>query len=152
MAVQPPTKRLRVKSSVNTEGLPSDPLSSEARHSDSELKSHASHYFKRVAGGHVRKSTPQDKKEAEQALATLSVLDEGEKVQFAKAFQANKATKSFGFIREYSEKVTAAKSVKEGVNEKYMSRICYMDYLVQVSYHISSKQLLMRDTLKERNT
>jgi len=118
MLAQGPNKRLRSKApEQSAEASPSD-----SKYSDAMLKGQVTTYFTRFVTGKVKKAGDEEVANAKEALATFSALDEGEKVGFAQAFAANKSTKSFGFIRDYSEKVKATKSVTEVVKEKYMTR------------------------------
>jgi hypothetical protein len=95
----------------------------EAKYSDSALKSQCRHFFGRRASGQTKKTTTEERKEAEEACTTYDRLDEQDKLQFAKAFCSNKHSKSFGFVKEYTEKVLASKKVCEKLEENYFTRI-----------------------------
>ena len=90
---------------------------------DAQLKSQCRHYFGRLAAGEVKKASPEDVAQAQDALDTFDKLEEPDKIQFAKAFYSNKGTKTFGFIKDYSEKVLASKVVTQKLEENYMTRI-----------------------------
>ena len=113
------TKRLASQADLPLEGC---------KYKAGELKSQVTAYFRRVAKGGATKATETEKEEAQTALNTYSLLDEEDKIGFAKAFYNSKSSKSFGFIRDYTEKVSAVKKVNEKLNENYMTRTLCMHF------------------------
>ena len=94
----------------------------KTKYKDGELKSQCYQYFRRLASGQAKKANEEEVQQASQAMATYDQLQESDKVQFAKAFYSSKGTKSFGFIKDYSEKVMASKTVVESFEENYFTR------------------------------
>ena len=90
---------------------------------DSQIKSQAQNYFKRLADGKVKKATEEEVKEAETALATFQKLPEADKVAFGQAFFKGKEHKDFGFLKELTDKMTATKVVNRATKENMMTRI-----------------------------
>ena len=90
-------------------------------YSDAELKSQAMQYFRSVAT--KKKATAAEKEEAGVALATFPLLGNSEKTEFARSFFNNKNTKNFGFVKEYTERLTATKSTSQTCQENYYTRI-----------------------------
>ncbi len=101
-----------------------------ARYTGPELRSQCTHYFSRIVEGKVEKATSEEIEQAKLALATMKKLDETGKLDFAKAFYSNKCSKNFGFVKDYSERVIASKTVTEKIEENYMTRTsvgnCFM--------------------------
>ena len=62
--------------------------------------------------------------EANEALKVLDGIEENDKAKFAKAWYSNKGTKSFGFVKDYSEKIIAGKTISQQVQENYFIRTC----------------------------
>ena len=96
--------------------------SKKTKYGDGHIKSQCAHYFRRVASGQVKKANEEELQQASQAMATYDQLQESDKVQFAKAFYSSKGTKSFGFIKDYTEKVMASKTINESLKENYFTR------------------------------
>ncbi len=110
---------------------PEAPSSAGARkgpkYGGGQLKSQCAHYFSRVATGKATKASSDEVAEAKNALQTFQDLDDVGKLEFAKAFYSNKGTKSFGFVKDYSEKAHSSKTVKETIEENYMTRTDVVD-------------------------
>ena len=90
-------------------------------YTDAELKSQTLQYFKTVAT--KKKATAAEKEEAATAVSTFEQLGFQEKAEFARSFHSNKNSKNFGFVKEYSERLTATKSTTEACQENYFTRI-----------------------------
>ncbi len=97
-------------------------LAQKPRYSDGQLRSQCTEFFSRVATGKVAKATTVQVAEAHEALETMASLDERDKTEFAKAFYSNKGTKDFGFVKDYTQKVTAVKKVSQDLEENYFTR------------------------------
>ena len=80
-----------------------------------------------MASGDAIKATPEEVDTAKEALATYDRLGNDDQVQFAKAFFSNKGNKTFGFVKDYSEKIQASKIVAEEVQENYYTRIAVLN-------------------------
>jgi hypothetical protein len=80
-------------------------------------------YFRRTASGQMKKASAHDKASATEALATYGQLDELGKRDFRTAFGNAKATKAFGFIREFSDQLTSKRTQQEEITENYCTRI-----------------------------
>ena len=98
----------------------------EPAYSDGQLKSQCKNFFTRMAAGEVKKASDEQVQEAKAGLNTFNELEEQDKAQFAKAFYSNKGTKTFGFIKDYSEKIKASKTVTQNMEENYMTRIMFL--------------------------
>ena len=86
-------------------------------------------FFGRVQTGQFKKSSDAQKQEAKEALSVYTELGTAEREQFVQSFQNNKHTKTFGFIKEFREKLTARKLTEESLTEKYMTRIFAIAYM-----------------------
>ena len=101
-----------------------EPEGKKIKYSDAEMRSQCTAYFKTVASG-ARKASQAQIDEAKKATEVYRELGPEDKTLFAKAFFTNKGTKTFGFIRDYTEKITAKKSVREHIAENYFTRIVH---------------------------
>ena len=90
-------------------------------YTDAELKSQTLQYFRNVAK--QKKASQAEKDEAEVALHTFAHIGVQEKVEFARSFFNNKGNKNFGFVKEYTERLTNTKSTTETCQENYYTRI-----------------------------
>ena len=95
----------------------------QAKYTDGGLKSQCKGYFQRLANGSAQKAGADQVNEAKEALSTFEALEEEDKVKFAKAFYSNKGTKTFGFVKDYSEKMKSSKTSEQSVSENYFTRI-----------------------------
>ena len=81
-------------------------------------------YFNRMKAKRFKKqSSDEDVGVAVQALKTFDGLQPDEKDAFVKLFLNNKASKDFGFVKEYSEMIASRTTVKEEISENYLTRI-----------------------------
>lgn len=110
---------------------------------DGALKSQCLGYFKKVANGLACKATAEEVSLAKEAVETYTELTDEDKTLFAKTFYDNKATKSFGFVRDFQQKRTAHKMVSENIHENYMTRTFQWPALMRDLPHWS--KLSMRD-------
>ena len=70
-----------------------------------------------MQNGQVAKATDEQKAEAREAVVTMQKLGDKDKVDFAEAFFSAKATKEFGFLKDYSQKISAEKLDGEKIVE-----------------------------------
>ncbi len=94
----------------------------EQEYSSAELRSQCNNYFRSVASGQYKASTQEEIAQAKVAEKTFAALDTADRTAFAKTFYSNKGSKNFGFVRDYQEKVSFAKSVTEQIGENYYTR------------------------------
>ena len=80
------------------------------------------------ASGEVRKASPEEVTQAKEALATYDSLQCEDQTAFAKAFFSNKGNKHFGFVKDYTEKVSAAKKITRSIQENYFTRIAVLNF------------------------
>jgi len=80
-------------------------------------------YFKRVKTGEAKKATESDKAQAAQALDVFKDLQPSQRGAFVKLFLDNKASKDFGFVKEYAEELITSQEHKETITENYLTRI-----------------------------
>ena len=99
----------------------------QAKYSDAAMKSQTRHFFGRLAKGEVKKATEADVDEAKEAVRTFDRLGSEDQTEFAKAFFSNKGNKTFGFIKDYTEKIKHAKTSTEEILENYFTRIAVLN-------------------------
>ena len=121
-----PLKRTEAAADLESAQKPEEGAESAAKlakYANGALKSQCKGYFQRLANGSVKKAGADEVNEAQEALSTFEALEEEDKVKFAKAFYSNKGTKTFGFVKDYSEKMKSSKTSEQTVNENYFTRI-----------------------------
>ena len=99
----------------------------QAKYSDGAMKSQCKHFFGRLAKGEVKKATEAEVGEAKEAVSTFDRLGHEDQTEFAKAFFSNKGNKTFGFIKDYTEKIKHAKTSTEEILENYFTRIAVLN-------------------------
>ena len=103
------------------------PPQKQAKYSDGAMKSQCKHFFGRLAKGEVKKATEAEVGEAKEAVSTFDRLGHEDQTEFAKAFFSNKGNKTFGFIKDYTEKIKHAKTSTEEILENYFTRIAVLN-------------------------
>ena len=98
------------------------PKAKKAGYNPGQLNSQCRNYFQRIATGKAKRADEAEVTQAKEAVDTFDNLGDDDKKSFAKAFFSNKGNKTFGFIKEYTEKVSAKKTVSEGFKENYYTR------------------------------
>jgi transcription termination factor NusB len=86
------------------------------------LKNNLCTYFKRQSEGLYAKTTEEDKALAKKAQTQYQAMPDNEKIQFAKAFQANKHSKNFQWVKDFTDSLVAKKKTLDAGVEKYMTR------------------------------
>ena len=104
------------------------------------MKSQCVGYFNRVANGQAKRATAEEIAQAKEALQTMAGLPKCDQDSFAKCFFDNKRSKNFGFIKDYTEKVQAAKQVTQAINENYLTRIAVL--IVKKTYEGFTRSLI----------
>lgn len=89
---------------------------------ETRMKADLSTYFKRATTGFYKKITPEDKKTLEDGQHKYQNMTASDQLEFAKCFQANKKSKGFGWVREFTDSLTIKKKTSEGGLQKYMTR------------------------------
>ena len=97
---------------------------SKAAKSDGQVANDAQTYFRRLAQGQVAKATDEQRAEAKTALEVSGILNREEKVQFAKKLQDTKATKNFGWVKDFKQSISRDQIDKNKVVSKYSTRTC----------------------------
>jgi hypothetical protein len=111
------------------EGSPPDaPVKAEKRPAsesaeDHKNQNHMMTYFKRIKTGEAKKATESDKAQAAQALDVFKDLQPSQRGAFVKLFLDSKASKDFGFVKEYAEELITSQEHKETITENYLTRI-----------------------------
>ena len=111
------------------EGSPPDaPASSLKRPAAESAEEHKNRnemmtYFKRIKTGAAKRASEGEKQQATQALDVFKDLQPSQRGAFVKLFLDSKASKDFGFVKEYAEKVIASQEHKETITENYLTRI-----------------------------
>jgi len=100
-----------------------DQLGAKKPCGDAELKSQCVAFFNRTTNGYYKKSTQEEKKRAQEALAAYARMADNEKLEFAKKFLQNKG-KGVGWVKTYLEEMTTRMKTNEKVNEGYSNRTC----------------------------
>ena len=80
-------------------------------------------YFKRIKSGAAKRASEGEVQQATQALDVFKDLQPSQRGAFVKLFLDSKASKDFGFVKEYAEKVVASQEHKETITENYLTRI-----------------------------
>ena len=73
--------------------------------------------------GAAKKATEGDKHQAAQALSVFKDLEPTQRGAFIKLFLDSKASKDFGFVKEYAEELVTSQEHKETITENYLTRI-----------------------------
>ena len=80
-------------------------------------------YFKRIKSGAAKRASEGEVQQATQALDVFKDLQPSQRGAFVKLFLDSKASKDFGFVKEYAERVVASQEHKETITENYLTRI-----------------------------
>ena len=121
-----PVKRTEAAADLESDKKPEEGAESaakQAKYANGALKSQCKTYFQRMANGSVKKAGADEVSQAQEALSTFEALEGEDQVKFAKAFYSNKGAKTFGFVKDYSEKMKSSKTSEQSVNENYFTRI-----------------------------
>ena len=78
--------------------------------------------LKRIACGHFKSFTAEEKQSAIDALKVYNGIPSSEKTGFVNLYLDNKATKTFGFLKTYAETMNASTTSSFVLHEKYMTR------------------------------
>ena len=84
------------------------------------MKNNLSTYFKRQSEGFYAKTSNEDIALAKKAQTQYQAMPDNEKVQFAKAFQANKGSKNFQWVKDFTDTLVAKKKTLDAKVEKCM--------------------------------
>ena len=115
--------------------------SSEIPQGDDEqtkvLKNNLCTYFRRQASGFYKNTTDEERAQIKDAQQKYKAMSNAEKTDFAKAFQANKHSKSFQWMKEFVDTLQTKKNTSDSALEKYMTRSfaikgCMRDTLLSV--------------------
>jgi transcription termination factor NusB len=79
-------------------------------------------YFQRQASGFYSKTTEEDRALAKQSQTQYKAMPDNEKIEFAKAFQANKHSKHFQWMKDFTDSLVTRKKTLDAAVEKYMTR------------------------------
>ena len=101
------------------------------------LKNNLTTYFRRQASGFYTKTSPEDQAVAKEAQQKYKAMSNAHKTEFAKAFQANKGTKNFQWMKDFCDTLQTKKITSDTAVEKYMTRSfaikwCMHDALLSV--------------------
>ena len=107
------------------EGSPPDaPASSLKRRSAEAVdENRMMTYFKRIKSGAAKKASEGEVQQATQALDVFKDLQPSQRGAFVKLFLDSKASKDFGFVKEYAEELITSQEHKETITENYLTRI-----------------------------
>ena len=102
-----------------TECAPQDEPSAKVQ---TVLKNNLSTYFQRQASGWYVKTTPEQKCQAMAAQAQYKTMSETSRMDFVKAFQANKHSKNFQWMKEFTDTLVIKNKTTDVARHKYMTR------------------------------
>ena len=107
------------------EGSPPDAPASSLKRTAAEAvdENRMMTYFKRIKSGAAKRASEGEVQQATQALDVFKDLQPTQRGAFVKLFLDSKASKDFGFVKEYAEKVIASQEHKETITENYLTRI-----------------------------
>jgi hypothetical protein len=110
------------------EGSPPDAPASSLKRPAESAEEHKNRnemmtYFKRIKTGAAKRASEGDKQQATQALDVFKDLQPSQRGAFVKLFLDSKASKDFGFVKEYAEELVTSQEHKETITENYLTRI-----------------------------
>ena len=107
------------------EGSPPDAPASSLKRTAAEAvdENRMMTHFKRIKSGAAKRASEGEVQQATQALDVFKDLQPTQRGAFVKLFLDSKASKDFGFVKEYAEKVIASQEHKETITENYLTRI-----------------------------
>lgn len=79
-------------------------------------------FFKRIADGKVKKATPEQVEQCKAGLEMFKGLSKSEKMEFAKRVEDTKATKAFGWVKEFKTSLNVTKTELHKSKENYYTR------------------------------
>ena len=89
---------------------------------NSYLKNNLTTYFQRQVSGYYSKTSEEDRKLCETHQLQYKAMADHDKLDFAKSFQANKQTKSFQWMKDFTDRLVTRKKSVETTKQKYMTR------------------------------
>ena len=107
------------------EGSPPDAPASSLKRTAAEAvdENRMMTYFKRIKSGAAKKASEGEVQQATQALDVFKDLQPSQRGAFVKLFLDSKASKDFGFVKEYAEELITSQEHKETITENYLTRI-----------------------------
>jgi hypothetical protein len=107
------------------EGSPPDAPASSLKRTAAEAvdENRMMTYFKRIKSGAAKKASEGEVQQATQALDVFKDLQPTQRGAFVKLFLDSKASKDFGFVKEYAEELVTSQEHKETITENYLTRI-----------------------------
>ena len=93
------------------------PLSAEQR-----TVNDAQQFFKRFAGGKVKKASDEQVEQCKAGLEMFKGLTKSEKLEFAKKVEETKNSKSFGWVRDFRQSLAVSRSEVQQSTENYYTR------------------------------
>jgi hypothetical protein len=107
------------------EGSPPDAPASSLKRTAAEAvdENRMMTYFKRIKSGAAKKASEGEVQQATQALDVFKDLQPTQRGAFVKLFLDSKASKDFGFVKEYAEELITSQEHKETITENYLTRI-----------------------------
>ena len=95
---------------------------SKAAKTDLQEQNAAQTYFRRLAQGQVAKASDAMVCDAKAGLEVYNTLNREEKTIFAKKLQDTKASKNFGWVKDFKQSLSRDRVDKNKVIAKYMTR------------------------------
>jgi uncharacterized glyoxalase superfamily metalloenzyme YdcJ len=107
------------------EGSPPDAPASSLKRTSAEAveENRMMTYFKRIKTGAAKRASEGEVQQATQALDVFKDLQPTQRGAFVKLFLDSKASKDFGFVKEYAEELITSQEHKETITENYLTRI-----------------------------
>jgi len=107
------------------EGSPPDAPASSLKRTAAEAvdENRMMTYFKRIKSGAAKRASEGEVQQATQALDVFKDLQPTQRGAFVKLFLDSKASKDFGFVKEYAEELITSQEHKETITENYLTRI-----------------------------
>lgn len=89
---------------------------------ETQMKNNLTTYFERQVSGFYSNTSEEDRLVASKSQAHYKQMDDHEKFEFAKAFQANKHSKQIQWMKDFTDTLVTKKKTTEAGTEKYMTR------------------------------
>ena len=94
----------------------------EENDTDKVLKNNLTTYFRRQASGFYKNTSEEDVAIAKNSQTQYKGMSKTEQLAFAKAFQANKHSKSFQWMKDFTDSLSVKTQTSDKALEKYMTR------------------------------
>ena len=94
----------------------------EVDETNKTLKNNLCTYFRRQTNGFYKNTSEEEQSIARNSQTQYKGMSKTEQIAFAKAFQANKHSKSFQWIKDFTDTLQTKTKTSDKAVEKYMTR------------------------------